>query len=66
MTRLTTGSVGPKAQQRKTCAHGHPWREKTTRWRERTRNGRQVVERDCLVCKRESDHNRRTERRRTA
>lgn len=62
MTRLKTGSVGPKAQQRKTCSNGHPWREKTTRWRQRIRDGRVVTERDCLVCKRESDHQRRTRR----
>lgn len=64
MTRLKTGTVSPKAQQRPTCANGHPWRPETTRWRERRRDGRTTRERDCLVCKRESDHNRRSQRRR--
>lgn len=52
-----------RAQKRPACANGHPWREETTRWRKRTRCGRTVVERDCLVCKRESDHGRRSRRR---
>lgn len=64
MTRLKTDTLTrPSARKRAACVNGHPWREETTRWRKRTRNGRASTERDCLVCKRESDHERRSRRR---
>jgi len=47
------------ARSRTECGNGHPWRVETTRWRRRVRGGRVTVERDCLVCKRESEHRRR-------
>lgn len=64
MTRAKTPQLTyPAAQARPACGNGHTWRPETTRWRKRIRNGRTTTERDCLVCKRESEHTRRRNRR---
>jgi 5-methylcytosine-specific restriction endonuclease McrA len=45
--------------ERTACAHGHPWTLESTRLRVRVGGG--TPERDCLVCKRDSEHRRRRE-----
>lgn len=58
VTRVAEGRVTrmPFAS-REVCANGHPWRTETTRWR--VRGDGRMPERDCLVCKRVSEGNRK-------
>ena len=61
MTRVNTGRVTSQPYaDRQTCANGHPWTHASTRWR--LRPGRNVAIRDCLICKRVSEGNRRAQR----
>ena len=63
MTRVDEGRVirMPFAA-RETCANGHPWTTANTRWRVRTDKGEISPTRDCLVCKRVSEGERRKKR----
>lgn len=63
MSRVDAGRVvrQPYAA-RPACANGHPWRPETTRWRIRTDKGESTPSRDCIVCKRVSEGNRRRTR----
>jgi len=47
---------------RETCANGHKWTVATTRWRIRIDKGETSPTRDCLVCKRVSEGERRRKR----
>lgn len=60
MTRVETGTVArnPWASREK-CANGHPWTPESTRWRIRHDKGETAPSRDCLVCKRVSEADRR-------
>lgn len=61
--RITGGMVTKEPFASRThCAHGHRWQASTERWRMRVRPGKGTTrERDCLVCKRESEARRRRE-----
>jgi len=48
--------------EREKCANGHPWTPQTTRWRVRHDKGESTPTRDCLVCKRVSEGERRRRR----
>lgn len=48
---------------RETCANNHPWTRSSTRWRVRMDKGESAATRDCLVCKRHQEGNRRKRRR---
>lgn len=67
LARVSDGTIRLQPfKSRETCANGHPWTPETTRWRTRGDRGKHTaaVERDCLLCKRESEARRR--KRRTA
>lgn len=60
MTRVDGGRVSrmPFAD-RETCANGHKWTPRSTRWRIRRDKGESSPTRDCLTCKRVSEGKRR-------
>lgn len=61
--RVQTGAVTrmPWAEREK-CANGHPWTAASTRWRIRRDKGETNPTRDCLVCKRVSEAQRKKRR----
>lgn len=63
VSRVDTGRVTrmPYAEREK-CANGHAWTPQTTRWRIRRDKGESTPTRDCLVCKRVSEGERRRRR----
>lgn len=60
MSRVDAGRVTRQPYaSRETCANGHPWTTRTTRWRVRKDKGETAPTRDCLVCKAVSEGKRR-------
>ena len=59
--RIPSGTVQREPYASRThCSRGHRWTPSTERWRARLYpSGAVIKERDCLVCKRESEAKRR-------
>lgn len=63
---VPTGEITREPYASRThCAHGHKWTPATERWRYRNRpdRGAPTLERDCRVCRRESEARRRRKNR---